>query len=994
MNIIHNIRQYEEYIPTSLLDIYIRECTRYSDSDTALLRLDSFLSSPEYRELIADLDSETTLVLARTLALSPALSGRLLSSTEIIAVLRKLDNPLESQDIAAFYAERFGNALQKSPILSEQTRAIHIEHTIQLMRLCARNADPANGIEIINRELAALADATIDTALSLSCAHVTQRIGEDLPEHRLTVIGLGKLGGRELNVSSDIDLIYLIDNEPVHYAHYDSDSYHRMLAERLGRILSEATELGFLYRVDTRLRADGSSGPLVRTVGDYIRYLEMRGEPWERQMLIKARPVAGRYKTAEEFLHTIERFIYPESISRSPNREIVELKNRIEERLVAEGSKKTHLKLRPGGIRDIEFITQCLQLLMGGRRPEVRCSGTLDSLEALHYANALSKDEYSTLAGSYKLYRKIENALQWQDLLPAFNLSDNQDDLSSLSKRLGYNHKKDGGAQELYEDIQTALKSVREIYTAVFALNSEDSFDEMTIHAARYPAGDDRVRRFLESLGFGEPEQAARALTRLVFGEHDPLGDVAIHDSARRFVPILLKRISEEPDPVGTLDRMSSIAIAYGARHVLFDALDSREHFFSLLLAVASGSVFLTNCIIQDPSLLDWLVESGEIGQSLDEKDLKKELKSIEKKAADNETFTKACLLLRNREQLRAGVRQLVDLADTNETFHALTRIAAAITESAYRYATGELKTKRGLPSGFEFCVLAAGRMGANMMDFGSDLDLIFVFRHSGIESEALLAQQRAIELSHLMLKLISGSGVDRVYEVDARLRPEGGNALIAVSIDEYRRYFQHRASPWERLALTRSMTTVGCKKLMAATDEAVDEFVYSRKFTKDEIAKIIDIRRIMTGQSQKRHPGHINVKSGPGGIADIDFLAQTYTAHFGVSLPEVRMKSTAAMLSALAKEGSLDSHDVKTLLDMYEFLCDVESALRIGSGRSINTFSESDRESYRIARLLGFRNVRRFKKRLKEVTGRIHELYVVMMENLFNQIRDGERQS
>jgi len=995
MNIIHSIKNNYTDIPAEFRISVIVECLSFHDPETSLQRFESYLSfTRDNHDLNLDCN-ETAIIIARVLAVSGALSGKLLSNAMLSVMIVELDSPLDAQLREQYYRTRYQSALAGIMVSAEKVRAVHREHSVQLMRICARNANPKTDIQDLSAELSSLAEATIEICIELACTLLEERFGEKMPEHNLVVLGLGKLGGRELNVSSDIDLIYLISDKTQVYGTKDSTSHHTMLAERLTRILSEPTELGFLYRVDTRLRADGSSGPLVRSVPDYMRYLEMRGEPWERQMLIKARPVAGRTETGHEFLSSVERFIFPSSLTRSPNREIVELKTRIEERLVEDGSKKTHLKLVPGGIRDIEFVTQCLQLLMGGQHPEARMPSTLESLKALLNAKALSDDEYSALTTSYRLYRRIENALQWRELLPAFTLPEDTDGLTRLASYLGYETDKGNASDLLSKEIAASLKKVRNVYNAVFTSGEEDSFEEMTIHAARHPSGDEKAYRFLETVGFGEPEKAARSLTRLVFGENDPLGDIEAHRSARSFVPRLVKKVAELPDPGGALDRIARIALAYGARHVLYNALEESSHFFKLIVSIANGSVFLTDIIVADPSLLDWLVEEGEIMHPIDDALFMKELSAVSAKAKDEHSFSNEVMILKNREKLRAGVRGIMKISETAGTFHALTRVAADVVSISYQYAQKAVAEKHPLPKGFAFCVLAGGRLGADMMDFGSDLDLIFVYHHTGDSSQALDAQQRAIAIAHKMLSLIAGSGgVDRIYEVDARLRPEGGNAVIAVSLDEYKRYFKHRASPWERLALTRSKAVAGDSKFMKDTETAVEAFVYGRAFTQSEAQTLLSIREKMTAQSLKRYPGMINVKSGPGGITDIDFIAQSYTANYGVSNESLRLRSTQDILLALADADIINAHDAKTLDEMYSFLCDVEKALRIGSGRSINTIPASETESYRIAKLMEFKNARRFRQRLIEVTGRVHELYLTMMDDLLQQAPNGETQS
>ncbi len=351
-----------------------------------------------------DIPPAVAQVLARTIVRSDALARRVAGDRTLILILASLPDPFAPVTIPEHYIARHRVLLDSASSRQERIAAIHRLQTAELMRILARNAEPSADIAEINAELSALADAVVTMCLELAAGEPTGS-GEGVYSARgFIVLGLGKLGGRELNVSSDIDLIYLYDEKNGDTGSADMTR----LAERLTRLLSEATEYGFLYRVDTRLRADGATGPLVRSLRDYYRYLEMRGEAWERQMLLKARPVAGDIEAGHSFLAALERFVFPGAVTRSPNREIAAVKAKIESRLASDGSKGTHLKLRPGGIRDIEFIVQCLQLLTGGMKPEVRIPGTLPALDALRNCEAITDAEHRVLREAYILYRKVE----------------------------------------------------------------------------------------------------------------------------------------------------------------------------------------------------------------------------------------------------------------------------------------------------------------------------------------------------------------------------------------------------------------------------------------------------------------------------------------------------------------------------------------------------------------------------------------------------------
>ncbi|MBT4484652.1 MAG: hypothetical protein HOC71_13355 [Candidatus Latescibacteria bacterium] len=669
------------------------------------------------------------------------------------------------------------------------------------------------------------------------------------------------------------------------------------------------------------------------------------------------------------------------------------MKNRIEARVTAEGSKKTHLKLIPGGIRDIEFVVQCLQLLAGGIHNEVRCTGTLPALKILMNFRALTDGEYTILSEAYTFYRKIENALQWRELLPAFTLPEKGEELEELVSYIHFASGEQNPVSAFLRELEHTLKSVRSVYNDVFSIHETGSFEEMALHAALNPPEDEKVKRFMESLGFQEPRESARILSRLVFGEETRTPESAVHSSVEHFVPKLLKALSDLPDPGGALKGFSRITDSYHARHTLFDSIDANYTFFGLLLSITHGSLFLTDILVGDPSLLDWLVESGKILHPLNAREIQRELKRIGAETKTDELFTRACLDVVNREKLRIGARDITELSDTHTTFQELSKVAEYIVQAAYNRAINVLAGGK-FSSNFTFTVLAAGRLGAGLMDFGSDLDLIFVYRATTKNAASIEFPQISIKLAqHILFIVTGGGGANKMYDVDARLRPEGGNSVLAVSYDEYRRYLDHRASEWERLAHIRTRPVAGSKNLSGKIIEALQNFSYGAPFSHAELKKIMDIRTVRIEQTREKYPGLINVKSGAGGLADIDFIAHTYAAHHGSANPSIRRRETQLILKALGSANILKKHDATVLIEFYTFLCDVEKAVRIGSGRAVNTLPASADEVSRVSRLLGFKNTRRFKKRLTDVIDLTAELYDRLMSELLNQAGNGKTQ-
>lgn len=977
---------YSQTPPNNILRI-LSVLLRFPLRRTALVHLHRYVQALSSPDDIIRYSDTTTNIIAYLLAASTALSGRIIADPTLIDEIENTESPLEPRLDAGWYRDRMNPEPGDDSV---QIRHIHRIHTVELIRICARNTLSDISLVDISKELSLLADTVVDTCLDLAWRQITRNRANTPDTHSLIVLGLGKLGGMELNVSSDIDLIYLCE-EPEDRK-YEVIELHARLAEKLTRLLSEATPKGYLYRVDTRLRADGQSGPLVRTTVDYLRYLELRGEAWERQMLLKARPVAGKLHIGNDFLTSVKHFIFPRSLTRSPNSEVVALKEQIEARLVAEGSGKTHIKLMPGGIRDIEFTVQCLQLLMGGTHPDVRSSGTLDAIERLHNAEALSTDEYMLLREAYLFYRRLENCLQWQELLPAFSLPSSDLTLAQVGHIMGYI----GETPEigLLDDLSKHQRKVRTLYEEIFTVHEDETFEGMVLYCSRIAESDDRARRFLESQGFIDPLRSQRDLASL---SHDPEAkdtDSTTHPSVNRFLPMLVESLVQLPDPGGALERFRRLTEAYHSRIYFFEALTGNKALFNLLLSVCHSSSFLTEMLIGDPSLIGWLFEEGEVTQIYSQGALRHEIQAIAENTTDPSTFSKACLAVKNRERLRTGVRDISGIASTRETFAALTILAETIVTTTTEMVVNDFRRRyQILGKWFDFSVLAAGRLGAHVMNFGSDLDLIFVYTYRRDDMPQEIPHL-AVKCAQTILSYISADGsVYRVYEVDARLRPEGGNAVLAVSLDEYRRYLSDRASPWERLALVRTRILTGGLDFRSDIESLLDGFVYRKPFSDEEIIGIMDIRATMIASSVVRNGKTTNIKTGSGGISDIDFVAQTFAAHFGSSDNHLKGHDTHELLEKLSGR-KIGKDEAGQLQEMYEFLNDIEKFIRLSSGTSANSLPGEGIELARIARLAGYTNIRRFQKKLTSTMTRVHELYSHLMTELLGSAGDQPTQT
>jgi len=495
------------------------------------------------------------------------------------------------------------------------------------------------------------------------------------------------------------------------------------------------------------------------------------------------------------------------------------------------------------------------------------------------------------------------------------------------------------------------------------------------------------VKRFIENLGFNEPEKSAKDISTLVFGKNKRTGELSVHPSIERFLPKLLQKLSELSDPGGTLEHFKLIAESYNARTMLFDIMEKNPRFFEMLISITHGSVFISEILMRDPSLLDWLVESGEISRTVNKNGIDRELKTLDSKIDDNSRFTRECRKVKQREKLRIGSRDISGLTNTPQTFAELSILAECIVSAVFTRAYREIKSEIPvLAHGYSFCIVAAGKLGCSMMDFGSDLDIIFLYKSAEGSDGDVEIPGHSVRIAQRILSYFSGGGgAFKIYDVDARLRPEGGNSPLAISIDEYKKYLARRASVWERLALIRARCLTGTKSLKTEISEAIDRFVYGEPLSTSEIKKIMKIRKTVVNSSIKRYPGMINIKSGNGGISDIDFIAQTYAVHYGADRPTLRLHETSAIIEALGDLEILSRHDASSIIELYSFLCEVEKSIRIGSGKSVNTLPGSGIELARVSRLMGYENIRRFKKRLEDVISLSKEYYDRLMNELLD---------
>ncbi|MCX5753517.1 MAG: hypothetical protein NTW97_07695, partial [Candidatus Krumholzibacteria bacterium] len=737
----------------------------------------------------------------------------------------------------AFSAYRFELQRQIEPFRDPRRRINSIKRYFrrEMLRIGARDLMGLARVEDVTAELSFLADAIIETAACMAFEELAASAGPGetawsfdaaIPYHRFAVISLGKLGGTELNYSSDIDLMYVCEatEGERERAFYDA------LARRATEYLSAPTEEGMLYRVDLRLRPDGDSGPLVVTLADHLNYLQRRAKPWELQSLIKARLSAGNRPVGDAFVDNCAKAIFAPAPSIDPLDEIVTMRTRWMAHLSDE-ERTGNIKLMSGGIRDIEFIAQGIQLMHGRSRPGIRSRNTLESLERLARNGLLSAEAKETLERSYRLFRTVEHRMQMLRNVRTHTLPSAEADLAKTAERVCRSALRGVTPENFTAELGRSLAEVEHLFDGCFKNRVPGEIPLLL----SLPASDRAVEEILSKYGFNEGEEAHRFLSALVFGDFPRLEGLETLAAAAKSLPGILERVSTTPDPSLTLKNFVRIVKATGAVRSTLELLQGGGDLLRLLLAVASLSTKLSETLANRIELLDLLAEGAPPGAPPDPK------------AKDA-----LARLARGYEE------ELLSIHSRNPIPENGPKILGPLFTEASERALGALFEKNGGGTG-GLALFAAGSLATRGARFGSDLDLI-----------AVTTDERAAALeADVVRRVIDDARAIRLGVIDMRLRGEGGGAPLVQTLDYCESYLQTRASLWEILAHSKCRFICGD----AGTGRAFEAIlartlpvVFGREGWK---ARLIESRAKLEALSK----GPWDVKHAAGGLYDVDFL-------------------------------------------------------------------------------------------------------------------------
>ncbi len=711
------------------------------------------------------------------------------------------------------------------------------------------------------------------------------------------VLGMGKLGGRELNYSSDIDLIYFY-----HGPLAKREIYIR-LAQELTKLVDTLLEGERLFRVDLRLRPGGKDGELVYSLKGGIDYYFTQSHPFERLALVKARGCAGNRRLGKKFLCALRPVIYPRYLDYTYLEHILDLKNRIAKEATRLGAERD-IKIGPGGIREIEFFVQALQMIYGGKFPTLRTRNTLWAISRLEKTGLLKSSDQKVLKEAYVFLRTLEHRLQTVHFRQTAKLPEEETALRRLARAMGF------FGEEAVSNFMTTLEGHRQ--------RVREIFEELLSPKKKIPK--ERIEAAVSSLIRGEPSLEIARETGLPFDLLKNL-QTFLHgqrhlSKKQKLIAALLPEILEEvlkiENKQETLAKFLSFLQRLGGRLSFFHALKHHPEAVSNLLLLFSKSAFLTNLLTEAPAAAEALFEP---------EPLEKEIK----RAIHGSRYEEALSLLRtykNESLFRFGLYDLKKELKLEELLEGLSSLALFVLQETYRVVCLRLHEELGYPFPGRFVVLGLGKLGSKELGYRSDLDMVFVYQSKDRRAVVYAAKLAQRLLSYLTMPLPEGPG----YQVDTRLRPEGRKGPLAVSEEGFLHYYAHEAGLWEKLALVRLNYVAGDQELGGKVLREIKKLLAQGPFGPKEAQAVRKMRLLM--ERERTQAGKINLKVGCGGLADIEFILQWLILKNLCKNPEIFIGNVLEATKRLAQAEILSPEEADFLQESYLFLRTLDQKL------------------------------------------------------------------
>jgi glutamate-ammonia-ligase adenylyltransferase len=843
----------------------------------------------------------------------------------------------------------------------------------------------------LDRVVGALSDFA-DGALRAAVSHLLRaaagrgelELGDpDDPEAGcgFAVLGMGKLGARELNYSSDIDLIVLFDPERARYrgARGAQEGFVRM-ARDLVRLLEERTAEGYVFRTDLRLRPDPGAMPLAISLPAALTYYESMGQNWERAAMIKARAVAGDLDMGRSFLGELRPFVWRKALDFWAIQDIHSIKRQIHAHKggAAIAVLGHNIKLGRGGIREIEFFAQTQQLIFGGRDTSLRCAGTEAALAALAAAGRVEPRAVTDLSAAYRYLRRLEHRLQMVDDQQTQSLPPDEAGIERIAAFLGHER-----AADFRKELLGALGTVEDHYAELFEEEPTLSGPGNLVFTGGEP--EPGTLATLAALGFQDGARVFNLVRAWHHGRHRATRSTRARELLTEIMPTLLGALGKTTQPDLALAKFDEFLSGLPAGVQLFSLLHANPNLLDLLAEVMGGAPALAEVLSRRPGLLDAVLAPDFFDPIPERTALAGELDAALGEARDFEDVLDLSRRWANDRRFQAGLHILRHAADVDESGRALSDIADTVLAGLHRPVLDELARAHGRVAGPGLAVVALGKLGAREMTVSSDLDLIFLYgTEEGVgESDGakpLAASQYFARLAQRYINAVTAlTGEGRLYEIDMRLRPSGNAGPIATTLAGWRRYHDEESWTWEHMALTRARVVVGAPELSQRIEAAVREVLTAPR---DPDKLLIDVAEMRARIERERPAKSIwSVKFLRGGLTDLEFLAQYLLLRHSEAHPEVIDSSTQVVFAKLAGAGLIGASLAERLIEATRLVRQVQGMLRLTAAPAFDADTGSPALQAALARAAGMPDFAALRAALIGSAQMVHEVFIDTIE-------------
>ena len=922
-----------------------------ADPDQALVALLNLAEAQPAKTKSLLKKDDSARRLCGLLGASAALTDFIMRHPEHLDVFEKAQNLGTPEDLKTVIAKSVEPFLLEAFESTTAWSALRVSYRRELLKIAVfdlSQSDVQSGQPSVAASLADIAAAAIDAGLLIARAELklTTEHGvfssSEVDATQLAVIAMGKCGARELNYISDVDVIYVADSASEELDAQRAVEIATKLATRMMRAMDGTASEPMLWQVDPNLRPEGKAGALVRTLESHVAYYDRWAQSWEFQALLKARPLAGDIALGHRYVDALA----PKVWSSATRENFVESVQRMRERVtefIPANEIDLQLKLGPGGLRDIEFTVQLLQLVHGRTDETVRQRDTIGAIHALSQGGYIGRSEANEFASHYRFLRLLEHRIQMSEMRRTHLMPTSDSKRRALARSVDIKL----NAESLIERWERVKVEVRALHQKIFyrpLLSAVSKLGDESLSLST-----DQVRDRLHAIGFGDPKGALDHIAALTSG----LSRRAVIQ--KQLLPVLLQWFSEGTDPDAALLAFRRLSEDLGESHWYLRMLRDSSGAAERMTQVLSNSRLATSLFERIPEAAAWFERSEEL-TPMTAAELVTEFDAV---ISRHELVDTAANLIRNvrrRETLRIAMGAVLGDLTIAQVSQGLSDLTAAYLRAMLEIATdlnGSDVSATAVTEILDFGIIAMGRFGGEELGFGSDADVMFVYKTKP-DADGDVAQKVAERIIAELRRLTADQVLE--FELDADLRPEGKNGPVARSIESYAAYYERWANTWEAQALLRARPIAGSSELRSEFLELINRYRYPTELTSAAVTEIrrikarVETERLPLGADPKRH-----LKLGRGSLSDVEWLVQLFQMQHGNEHPTIRTPKTLEALSSMVDEKLIAEHDARVLSEAWLLASRLRSASVLWANKRSDVLPTDRRQLEGMARILEY---------------------------------------